>query len=118
MPTRGDCDAATGLPPKRGGAWRRTLCSWCRHDLAELYGAVASGIGPDRLGGWQGVHLHTALGVTTAGLVIGIWTSVWARPRRASRLPKRKRAAVDQWHRAAAPCVCGGGDRPLPRLTT
>ena len=51
-------------------------------------------LGPIDSGGWaRGVHLHTALAVTTSGQVLGILDQQYGRgPSRASRAPRRRRA--------------------------
>ena len=52
-------------------------------------------LGPIDSGGLaRGVHLHTGLALTTSGQIIGILDQqYWRGPSRASRVPRRKRAA-------------------------
>ena len=82
------------------------------HSIPEL--------GPIDSGGWaRGVHLHTALAVTTSGQVLGILDQqYWARPQPGQPGPEEKESA--QWiiglDGARAALYRAAGDRPVPRL--
>jgi len=69
-------------------------------------------LGPIDSGGLaRGVHLHTALGVTTSGLVIGILDQqYWARPQQGQPAPEEKESGKwIKWHRCSSRrAVCGG----------
>ena len=82
------------------------------HSIPEL--------GPIDSGGWaRGVHLHTALAVTTVGQVLGILDQqYWARPQPGQPGPEEKESA--KWiiglDGARAALYGAAGDRPVPRL--
>ena len=82
------------------------------HSIPEL--------GPIDSGGWaRGVHLHTALAVTTSGQVLGILDQqYWARPQPGQPGPEEKESA--KWiiglDGARAALYGAAGDRPVPRL--
>jgi hypothetical protein len=83
-----------------------------QHTIPEL-GPIDSG------GLARGVHLHTALGVTTAGLVIGILDQqYWARPQKGQPAPEEKESGkwINGIDAARDVLYAVAGDRPLPRL--
>ena len=77
-------------------------------------------LGPIDSGGLaRGVHLHTALAVTTSGQVLGILDQqYWARPQPGQPGPEEKESA--KWiiglDGARAALYGAAGDRPVPRL--
>ncbi len=77
-------------------------------------------LGPIDSGGLaRGVHLHTALAVTSSGQVIGILDQqYWAWPQRGQPGPEEKES--DKWINGIdASCAVlhqAAGDRPVPRL--
>ena len=82
------------------------------HSIPEL-GPIDSG------GLARGVHLHTALAVTTSGQVLGILDQqYWARPQPGQPGPEEKESA--KWilglDGARAALYGAAGDRPRPRL--
>lgn len=82
------------------------------HSIAEL-GPIDSG------GLARGVHLHTALAVTTAGQVIGILDQqYWARPRPGQPGPEEKESGkwINGLDGAREALYTAAGDRRLPQL--
>ena len=82
------------------------------HSIPEL-GPIDSG------GLARGVHLHTALGVTTSGRVVGILDQqYWARPRRGQPAAEEKESGkwINGIEGARAVLYTAAGDRPMPRL--
>jgi hypothetical protein len=82
------------------------------HSIPEL-GPIDSG------GLARGVHLHSALGVTTAGQVIGILDQqYWARPLHGQPAPEEKESGkwINGIEAARAVLYTVAGDRPVPRL--
>src|SRR5271166_4085912 len=82
------------------------------HTIAEL-GPIDSG------GLARGVHLHTALAVTTSGQVVGILDQqYWARPQRGQPGPEEKES--DKWingiDASRAVLYQAAGEQPVPRL--
>ena len=82
------------------------------HMITEL-GPIDSG------GKARGVHLHTTLGVTTSGQIIGILDQqYWARPQKGVPGPDEKES--DKWingiDAAREVLYTTAGDRPVPRL--
>ena len=77
-------------------------------------------LGPIDSGGKaRGVHLHTTLGVTTSGQIIGILDQqYWARPQKGVPGPDEKES--DKWingiDAAREVLYTTAGDRPVPRL--
>ena len=84
------------------------------HTIAEL-GPIDSG------GLARGVHLHTALAVTSSGQVIGILDQqYWARPQRGQPGPEEKESDNDKWingiDASRAVLYQAAGEQPVPRL--
>jgi transposase-like protein/transposase Tn5 family protein len=82
------------------------------HSIPEL-GPIDSG------GLARGVHLHTALAVTTSGQVIGILDQqYWARPKPGQPGPEEKESSkwIHGLDGARAAVYTAAGDRPVPRL--
>jgi hypothetical protein len=77
-------------------------------------------LGPIDSGGLaRGVHLHSALGVTTAGQVIGILDQqYWARPLHGQPAAEEKESGkwINGIEAARAVLYTVAGDRPVPRL--
>jgi hypothetical protein len=77
-------------------------------------------LGPIDSGGLaRGVHLHTALGVTTTGQVIGILDQqYWARPLPGQPAPEEKESGkwINGIEAARDVLYTAAGDRPVPRL--
>ena len=77
-------------------------------------------MGPIDSGGLaRGVHLHTALGVTTSGRVIGILDQqYWARPQQGQPAPEEKESGkwINGVDAARDVLYAAAGARPLPRL--
>jgi hypothetical protein len=77
-------------------------------------------LGPIDSGGLaRGVHLHTALGVTTAGRVIGILDQqYWARPQQGQPAAEEKESGkwINGIEAARDVLYVAAGDQPLPRL--
>ena len=82
------------------------------HSIPEL-GPIDSG------GLARGVHLHTTLGMTTSGRIIGILDQqYWARPLRGQPAPEEKESGkwINGIEGARAVLYTAAGDRPVPRL--
>ena len=82
------------------------------HSIPEL-GPIDSG------GLARGVHLHTTLGMTTSGRIIGILDQqYWARPLRGQPAPEEKESGkwINGIEGARAVLYTVAGDRPVPRL--
>jgi hypothetical protein len=87
-------------------------------NLTGLHGIPE--LGPIDSGGLaRGVHLHTALGVTSTGQVVGILDQqYWARPQPGQPAPQEKESGkwIHGLEAAREVLYTAAGDRPLPRL--